>query len=269
MRSRARQRVVRDEIVFLGTADGLPNADRLHAAMLVRLAGATILLDCGEPCAHTLKRRGEDFDAVDAVFVTHCHVDHVGGLPMLLHAMRFEKRRRPLALFLPRRAIRPLRAWLLHCLIDERRLGYRIAWRGISTRTPASVGRVDVTAFRTAHLAAARARLSRRHPELCFDAYALLLEAGTKRLAYSGDLGVPEDLEPLLARPLDVLVTEAAHVDAAQVSGILAGREVGRVLVTHVARERRAAGEGRRAAGLRPTSRAGWRAVADGEVVRF
>jgi len=261
---------MRDEIVFLGTASGLPNADRLPSAILVRFAGATVLLDCGESCAHTLKGRGEDFDAIDAVFVSHSHLDHIGGLPTLLHAMRFERRRRPLALFLPRRAIRPLRAWLRHLLIDERRFGYRIAWRGISTRTPARIDRVGVTAFRTTHLDAARLRWGPRHVDLSFDAYAFLLEAKGRRLAYSGDLGGAADLEPLLARPLEVLIAEAAHVDAAQLAGVLAGKAVKRVLITHVAREARAAGEGRVPGGRgRAAVIEGGVVVGDGEIIGF
>ena len=54
-------------ITFLGTSDGLPSADRHHASLLLRLAGQTILLDCGEPCSHTLKRMGVDFRNLDAV----------------------------------------------------------------------------------------------------------------------------------------------------------------------------------------------------------
>ena len=83
-----------DSVTFLGTSDGLPSPDRHHASLLVKLASRTILLDCGEPCGHTLKRIGEGFNAIDVVVISHTHADHIGGFPMLLQSMWLERRQR-------------------------------------------------------------------------------------------------------------------------------------------------------------------------------
>ena len=216
-----------DSITFLGTSDGLPSPDRLHASILVRLAGKTILLDAGEPCSHTLKHRGESFDDIDAIFITHPHSDHVGGLPMLLQSMWLEKRRQPLTVFMPEILIAPFRQWIGHCLLNESRFNFKIHWNPI--RPVMRVSKLTVRSFENSHLSRSRS-------------FCLLVEGGGKRIGYSGDIGSVTDLEPLL--PVDVLITELAHPSPSEMLHWLKDKPVGKVLITHVGRgvTRRSAG---------------------------
>ena len=151
-----------DCIHFLGTSDGLPSADRYHASLLLRLAGQTILLDCGEPCSHTLKRMGVAFNSIDGVIITHTHSDHIAGLPMLLQSMWLEQRTRPLPLWMPRRAIRPLQAWLRECYLFKEEWPYRIHWHALTETAATRIGSVRFRAYCTTHLDRIRARFRNR-----------------------------------------------------------------------------------------------------------
>jgi len=226
-------------ITFLGTSDGLPSADRHHASLLLELGGRVILLDCGEPCSHTLKRMGVDFDGIGAVFLTHMHSDHVGGFPMLVQSMWLERRTRPLPVWLPRRAIAPLRHWLHACYLYEPVLPFRLQWRPLANGTVARCGPVRVRACRTSHLDPARAAFAKRHPEIGFDPFCFLIEGAGKRIGYSGDIGRVEDLRLLLARPLDLLVTELAHCAPGAMFEFLRDAPVKRVALTHLCRDAR------------------------------
>ncbi|MGD0652045.1 MAG: MBL fold metallo-hydrolase [Verrucomicrobiia bacterium] len=230
----------RGVIQFLGTSDGLPSADRFHASLLLRLAGQIILLDAGEPCSHMLKRFGVDFNAIDAVIITHTHSDHVGGLPMLIQSMWLEQRTRPLPLWMPQRAIRPLQEWLRTCYLFDEQLPFRIQWRPLTETATQRVGAVRFRAYRATHLDHTRSRFAKKYPRVGFDAFCLCLEGGGKRIAYSADLGSPQDLRPLCAQPLDVLVVELAHFHPDRLVDFLRPCDVRHVIVTHMSRMVRA-----------------------------
>jgi ribonuclease Z len=230
-----------DSIQFLGTSDGLPSADRHHASLLLRLAGQTILLDCGEPCSHTLKRIGADFDSADAVIITHTHSDHVAGFPMLLQSMWLEQRTRPLPVWMPRSAIRPLQQWLRTCYLFDEVLPFRIQWRAL-TETPTRsvgaqrIGAVRFRAYRTTHLDYTSSEFKKKYPQVGFDAFCLCLEGGGKRIGYSADLGNPQDLRPVCAKPLDVLVVELAHFHPDRLIEFLQSCDIRHVVITHISR---------------------------------
>lgn len=228
-----------DSIKFLGTSDGHPSPDRHHASLLLKFADATLLLDCGEPCSHTLKHAGVDFNSIDAVFVTHTHSDHVGGLPMLIQSMWLEQRTRPLPIWLPRRAITPLRQWLRTCYLFEPLFQFRLQWKPITEKKVVRFGNVRVSPRRTSHLDSTRAQFGKRFPTVGFDAYSLLVESVSKRIVYSGDIGDPEDLTPLLDKPVDVLVVELAHCHPDKMLRFLSSRSIRHVVFTHLSRQLR------------------------------
>jgi ribonuclease BN (tRNA processing enzyme) len=258
-----------DSVTFLGTSDGLPSADRRHASLLVKFATRTILLDCGEPCGHTLKRMGENFDAIDMVVISHTHSDHVGGLPMLLQSMWLERRRRPLTVWMPGHAIRLMREWLDACYLFESLLDFPVKWVAFDKHPALRCGPVQLRAFRTTHLDGLRKQFGASHPTIRFDAFSLLATGGGKRLAYSADIGAPQDLRPLCAKPLDLLVVELAHFQPRALFEFLQPRDVRRVAITHMGRAVRGRLAEARALARKELGPRKTQFVRDGDVVKF
>ena len=93
------------EVTFLGTGTSTgvpeigcrchtctspdPRDKRLRASVLVRKGGHAILIDCGPDFRTQMLREG--IDRLDAVFLTHEHYDHVGGLDDLRPFLRHGK----------------------------------------------------------------------------------------------------------------------------------------------------------------------------------
>lgn len=75
------------EVRVLGAGSGLPTARRDTTALLVRAGGEWTLVDCPGGVVHKLARHGIHPEQLARVVLTHDHVDHLYGLPHLVHAM--------------------------------------------------------------------------------------------------------------------------------------------------------------------------------------
>ena len=71
-------------LAFLGTGSAKPSSRRGESAIIVEWAAASILLDCGAGTLRTITDAA--LDALDAVWVSHAHWDHFGGLAALVNA---------------------------------------------------------------------------------------------------------------------------------------------------------------------------------------
>ena len=88
-------------VVFLGTSAGLPSRQRNVAAVAVILDGRVLLFDCGEGTQQQLLRSSVRTGAIEAIFITHLHGDHLYGLPGLLASASLSGREAPLAVYGP------------------------------------------------------------------------------------------------------------------------------------------------------------------------
>jgi ribonuclease Z len=75
------------KITLLGTGGPRPDPTRQGPATLVQAAGLNLLFDAGRGVATQLARVGIAVTDLDAVFITHHHFDHIGGMADLLMAM--------------------------------------------------------------------------------------------------------------------------------------------------------------------------------------
>jgi ribonuclease BN (tRNA processing enzyme) len=93
-------------LTVLGSGTSSPHPRRSSSAHWVEAEGGALLLDCGPSAAHRMAEEGLDWAGLDAVWVSHFHLDHVGGLvPFLFgtkHATQTRDRRKPLTIFGPR-----------------------------------------------------------------------------------------------------------------------------------------------------------------------
>jgi ribonuclease Z len=87
-------------LFFAGTAGSVPTARRGLPALLLRAGGARVLFDCGEGTQQQLLR-SIGLPDVDAIFVTHFHLDHWLGLIGMVKTFDLRGRERPLTIYGP------------------------------------------------------------------------------------------------------------------------------------------------------------------------
>jgi ribonuclease Z len=87
-------------LFFAGTAGSVPTARRGLPALLLRAGGERILFDCGEGTQQQLLR-SIGLPELDAIFITHFHLDHWLGLLGMVKTFDLRAREKPLTIYGP------------------------------------------------------------------------------------------------------------------------------------------------------------------------
>lgn len=69
---------------LLGSSGTLPKPDRGLTALYLNIGGDGVLIDCGEGTQVNFTSAKKSFSNLQVICITHCHADHVFGLPGLL-----------------------------------------------------------------------------------------------------------------------------------------------------------------------------------------
>jgi len=199
----------RPRIVFLGTGGAL-NPERYQPSIVVEVGTTRLLLDTGGGLGVVRRLLDCDIDpgGIGHVFLSHRHLDHVGGLEPLLLTMHYRAYRadrpvKPVALYALPGSAQAIRA--SHAAADasgERRFGDRLTWV-----TPAAGTRVAVDATVSLSLAGVD------HLPVGGSAAGCVIDAAGVRIGYSGDTR-PSDALASAARGVDLLIHEVGGLDS-------------------------------------------------------
>ncbi|MGH9880253.1 MAG: MBL fold metallo-hydrolase [Pyrinomonadaceae bacterium] len=93
------------KLVILGSGTSVPHPDRAAAAFWLQTGGGSLLLDMGPDAAHRMAQERLDWANLDAIWISHFHLDHIGGLAPFLFGTRgapqMQTRRKSLTIFGP------------------------------------------------------------------------------------------------------------------------------------------------------------------------
>jgi ribonuclease BN (tRNA processing enzyme) len=181
-------------LTVIGCSPAWPNAGGAQSGYLVE-HDQRLLLDCGPGVLARLRSLDGGWPRLDAVAITHFHLDHWGDLVPWIFGASFG----------PGRDVPPPELWLPPGGLDRlRRYGDELSFSGqiegafsvreYEEQKPFRAAGIDVTALRLEHYA-----------ELTF---GLRLSNHTSTLAYSGDTGPSRNLAEL-ARDADLFLCEA------------------------------------------------------------
>ncbi len=95
-------------IRLLGTSASRPTVERNVSSLAIHRAGETLMFDCGEGTQRQMMRYGISF-ALEDIFFTHMHADHLLGVIGLIRTMALQGRTERLRLWGPRGSIRVLK----------------------------------------------------------------------------------------------------------------------------------------------------------------
>jgi ribonuclease BN (tRNA processing enzyme) len=90
-------------LVVLGSGTSVPHPQRAASAHWLATESGTLLLDASAACVHRMAQENLDWANLDAIWISHFHLDHIGGLAPFLfgtkHAPQTRNRRKPLTIY--------------------------------------------------------------------------------------------------------------------------------------------------------------------------
>lgn len=222
------------KLVVLGSGTSVPHPQRASAAFWLETENGSLLLDCSADAPHRMAAEGLDWANLDAIWISHLHLDHCGGLAPLLFGLKSapetRDRKKPLHILACPGIERLLRA------IDEAN-DYKL----FEQPFPIALEEVADPATNFALLSGLEAQtFSTPHTRESL-ALKLTNTRGTT-VVYSSDTGYSEDLAEF-ARGADLLILECSfrrdkptpkHLELAEAMRLARIAEPRTLLLTHL-----------------------------------
>lgn len=216
-------------LTVLGASPAWPNPGGAHSGYLLEHGGRRLLLDCGPGVLANLRER-EEWPSIDAIAITHFHLDHWGDLVPWVWGSRHRggvTARPELWVYAGGRA--SLEALGSH-LGSRDMFDWAFVVNEYEEDRPFTAAEFGVEAVRLPHYA--------------LETYGFRVTSGNKTLAYSGD-SAPSERLARLARDADLFVCEATllsgtldsvprgHLSLDESVAAFAASGARRLLITH------------------------------------
>lgn len=192
------------KVTFVGCGDAFGTGGRFNTCIHLACADVNALIDFGASSMVALRAACIEPNSIAAIFITHLHGDHFGGLPFfMLDAQLYSRRSEPLTIVGPpglkarfRRAQEVL--FPGSSRVEPR---FELSIQEIDQRTRADVLGFEVEAFAACHPSGA-------------PSYSLRLNRDGRTIVYSGDTEWTDELL-VAATGADLFIAEALFYDKA------------------------------------------------------
>ncbi|MBQ9805112.1 MAG: ribonuclease Z [Clostridia bacterium] len=218
-------------LTFVGTSHGIPQKDRFCSCYMIESGNGVYFVDAGTSFSDAMRDYGVDASGLRAVFTTHPHSDHTGGIVAGISTLAWRMPDLKFKIFFTTQemidAYRQYLAATFYCPNGEDpapNVDFCLAWCSEVFRDE----NVSVTYHPTAHL-----------KNVGLPSYGILvkeLSTGASVL-FSGDLSYElreNDYPAEAAEPHDLFVCEMAHFFPRHIEGYLATSAVKSLAITHL-----------------------------------
>ncbi|HBC88716.1 MAG TPA: hypothetical protein DCZ94_17380 [Lentisphaeria bacterium] len=199
------------KINFLGTCAGTePIEGFRHVSFTITTGNRLFWFDAGENCSYAAHLGGIDLFKSRAVFLSHTHMDHVGGLPNLLWNIRklntLPKKKssfsgKVLDIFSPDPRLTPAILKILSCTEGGFAIDFNIRENPVEDKIIFNEDGFKVLAVHNHHLGQSDGK---------WQSFSYRIECEGKMIVYSGDLKEIEEIDGMTTGA-DLVLIETGH----------------------------------------------------------
>ncbi len=196
---------------IIGTCSGTePMPGRHHTAFTIDYDQRLYWFDAGESCSYNAHLAGIDLSSTESIFISHTHMDHIGGLPNLLWTLRkmtsvsaeakSKLLNRKISIFIPDTTVYEGVIAMLRGTEGGFNTVFDLIPMPCKDGVVYNQNGLRVIAQHNDHLGTSEP----------FKSYSFRIEAGAKAIVYSGDVKSIQDIETLIDGA-DLLMMETGH----------------------------------------------------------
>ncbi len=198
------------KLFIFGSCSGTePITDRHHTAFAIEINKRIYWFDAGENCSYTAHLMGVDLLRVSDIFISHSHMDHVGGLGNLLWNIRKLSnlnKKLPeygdINVYMPNQETFDGIMTVLKNTEGNYSCDYKTVLKNINDSVILKNEDIEVTACHNFHLS----KINNM-----WQSFSFVVKAENKKIVYSADVKEFEDLSGMLEYGCDVLLMETGH----------------------------------------------------------
>jgi ribonuclease BN (tRNA processing enzyme) len=220
-------------IVVLGSSSGMPSPTRFCSSLFFQTEKTNFLIDCGEGVSFSLLKNKIDPLLIDSIFVSHSHIDHLGGLFLLVQMMYLLKRKAPLEVYIPEEAIFGVKNYLCTCYLSPEKLNFKLSFLPIAPNFRFEDHLILIEAHLNHHLSGNQAFIEESGLTNKMQSHCFTLSISGKKIVYSGDIGSAKDLAGII-QDADILITECVHPSLHELLSLIVEKCVKSSILTHI-----------------------------------
>ena len=180
------------KLIFLGILGGIQSKDSGNVSLIISENKTSILIDTSGSPVELLLKSEINLLSLEAVFLTHSHIDHLYALPSLIHNLWLLKREKPLPVYGNRETLDSARSLCGVFNLESKKDMFSIEWQAVDNNT-ISINELQCTAFPLSH---------------GVPSTGYIFSSFGKKLVYAADT-IPLKEYPAAAEQADILIHEA------------------------------------------------------------